>query len=80
LGHAQRLGQRGRERGAQVDRFADIPVDGGHPEVKPTGQAGVGVAVAQVGQDQQGLASSGEFAPPAADRPAVGAQPFGQEP
>jgi hypothetical protein len=42
-------------RGEQGDRLADIAPGSGNPDLESGGQAGEGVAVAQVGQGEQGL-------------------------
>jgi hypothetical protein len=50
-------------RGEQGDRLADIAPGGGNPDLESGGQAGEGVAVAQVGQGEQGLPAGVESAP-----------------
>jgi hypothetical protein len=51
-------------RGEQVDRFADVSPGGGHADFEAAGQTGVGVAVAQVRQGEQGLPGGVEATPP----------------
>ena len=55
-------------RGEQGDRLADIAPGGGNPDLESGGQAGEGVAVAQVGQGEQGLPAGVESAPAGSSR------------
>lgn len=57
--------------GEQVESLADVAVGGGHPDADDGGEAAVGVAVAKVRQDQQGL-PAGVQAPPAGTRRGTG--------
>jgi hypothetical protein len=50
-------------RGEQVDGLPDVTPTGADTDLESPGQAGVGIAVAQVGQGEQGL-TSGVEAPP----------------
>ncbi|CAM5293127.1 hypothetical protein SDIAM26S_00882 [Streptomyces diastaticus subsp. diastaticus] len=45
----------GRQSGQEIDGLAYMPVDRRDPDAEARCEAGVGVAAAQVGQDQQGL-------------------------
>ncbi|GGL88621.1 hypothetical protein GCM10012279_02810 [Micromonospora yangpuensis] len=53
------------EGGEQVDRLADVPPGGGGADGEAGGEAEVGVAVAQVRQDQQRLPSGVQTSPSA---------------
>jgi hypothetical protein len=64
---SHRAGQVRCQRGQKLDGFVDVAADGGQTDAESGGQAGAGVAAAQMGQDQQGLAAGGGLAPPAAD-------------
>jgi hypothetical protein len=57
------LFQRGREGGQQVDGLAYVAVGRGDPDAEARGKASVGVAAAQVGQDEQGLPAAGQATP-----------------
>jgi predicted enzyme related to lactoylglutathione lyase len=65
-------------RGEQGDRLADIAPRGGNPDLESGGQAGEGVAVAQVGQGEQGLPAGVESAPAGSSLVAVGADQVGE--
>lgn len=45
----------GRGGGEQVQGFTDVAVGGGDPDAEARGQAGLGVTVAQMCEDQQRL-------------------------
>lgn len=72
------LFQRGRESGQEVDGLAYVPVDRRDPDAEACDEAGVGVAAAQVGQDEQGLPASGQATPPGADPVAVACEETGE--
>lgn len=44
--------------------LADVAVHRRGADLEPAGQVGVGLALAQVGQDKQGVAAGGQLAPP----------------
>jgi hypothetical protein len=72
------LFQRGRLSGQEVDGLAYVPVDRRDPDAKTRCEAAVGVAAAQVGQDEQGLPATGQATPPGADATAVACEETGE--
>lgn len=62
-GDSDRLVQGRRQRGQQLDRLSQVAVHRRGPDLEPAGQVGVGLALAQVGHDQQRLATGRELAP-----------------
>lgn len=50
--------------GEQIDAFPQVPPDGADPDTEADGHPGEGVAVAEVGQDQQRLPVGRRLAPP----------------
>lgn len=53
------------ERAQDVERLADIAVDGRDAHAKACRELGVDIFTPQVGQDQQGLPAAGQPPPPA---------------
>lgn len=58
------FGERGGEGGQDRDGLVDVPVGGCGPDAQPGDELGAGVAVAQVGEGEQGLPASAEAPPP----------------
>lgn len=72
------LFQRGGPSGQEFDGFAYVPVDRRDPDTEACCETGVGVAPAQVCQDEQGLPATGQATPPGADLTAVACEETGE--
>jgi hypothetical protein len=57
--------------GEDLERFLDVAEHRGRADAEPGGEVGVGLALAQVRQHEQGLAADTEPAPSRADLAAV---------
>lgn len=77
-GRPDRLGECRGEVGQEADGLGDVAVGGGDPDAEPGRELGVGVAAAQMGQNQEGLAFRCQAPPARADLPAVGGQLTGE--
>jgi hypothetical protein len=73
-----RVAQRWRQRCEDGEGLADVAERGGRADREPGGEIGVGLALAQVGHDEQGLLAGREATPPGPDRGAPMAQRVGQ--
>lgn len=68
----------GRQSGQEIDGLACVPVDRRDPDAETRCEAGVGVAAAQVGQDEQGLPTAGQATPPGVEPTAVTCKETGE--
>ena len=67
-GDLDRVVQGRGERGEDLEGFADVAEHRGRADAEPGGEVGVGLALAQVRQHQQGLTAGGQ-APVGAENP-----------
>jgi hypothetical protein len=78
-GDFDRLGERGCHRSEHGERLAHVPVDSRGANLESACQVGIGLAPAQVGHHQQGLAAGGQFAPAGRPLIAMRAQGIGEQ-
>ena len=64
----------GGERGEYLNGLVDVAEDGGRAYAEPDGQVGVGLALAQVCDHEQGLLADGQSSPARAEQSSVVAQ------
>lgn len=58
------FGERGGEGGQEFDGLGDVPVDSGGADPETGCELGVGLAVAEVGEGEQGLSARAQAPPP----------------
>lgn len=73
------FGEGGREGGQERDGLGDVPVRGGRSDAEPGRELGIRVAVAEVGEGEQGLPARAQAPPAGTELPAVFPQAVGEE-